>query len=384
MRGVSSLFSSKRFVNFDYYLLLAVCALTIFGIICIGSATHINLGESANDFYMQIFYFVAGLIALFVIQFIDLEQCALFYKPLYFFNIAMLLTVLFAGTTVNGATRWLRIGPVSVQPSEFSKIIMIFLLAKIIEKYKEDINRPVTIGLILFITLVPVALIQAQPSLSASLVLLATFVTQLFAAEFSYKYIFKLLIIILPIFAICIFDILLEDPFFMDNILLEYQMNRIISLFYPELDPNNYYQTLKSLQAIGSGQMHGKGLYGGTFSQLSYLPESHNDFIFSVIGEEFGFVGCLSVVILMLFIILRCILIAIETKNVFHQLIIAGVVGMLAFQAFMNIGVSTGLVPNTGMPLPFISAGGSSLLVNFISVGLILNIGCKRSKSLFD
>ena len=147
---------------------------------------------------------------------------------------------------------------------------------------------------------------------------------------------------------------------------------------------SSYYQTEKAINAIGAGQLHGKGLYQGTLNQLSYLPEPHNDFIFSVIGEEFGFIGCVIVLLLLLFIIFRCILIAVSIRDLFSQLIVVGVAGMIAFQTFVNVGVATGIMPNTGMSLPFVSYGGSSMWTNMAAIGLVLNIGMKRSKSLFE
>lgn len=375
---------SKKLSNFDYWLVIAVFLLSIFGIICIGSATHINLGEDTGNFYTQIIWFLIGIGVLIFVAFLDLEFLSQFTTCFYIVNLAFLVLVLFIGTTVNGATRWIRIGPASIQPSEFAKIIMIFCLAKLIDKKKDWINN-ISILIMLFVyMMVPVFLIQKQPSLSSSLVIIAVFFIELFVAGFSYKLIAKALAVIVPIGAICLVDILRAEPLVMDKILKSYQMTRIIALFRPDADPDTYYQTLKSIHAIGSGQLSGKGLYQGTLNQLSYLPEPHNDFIFSVIGEEFGFIGCLLVLLIMLFVIFRCILIAMETRDLHSQLIVAGVAGMLSFQTFVNVGVATGIMPNTGMSLPFVSYGGSSMWANMAAIGLVLNVGLKRSKSIFE
>ena len=179
-------------------------------------------------------------------------------------------------------------------------------------------------------------------------------------------------------------DVLRENPIIVDKILRPHQITRILTFLRPEEGSDSYYQTLKSISAIGSGRLMGKGLYEGTLNQLSYLPEPYNDFIFSVIGEEFGFIGCVGVLLVQLFIIFRCALIAMSCRDSFFQLTAAGVAGMIAFQTFVNTGVATGILPNTGMSLPFVSYGGSSMWTNMASIGLVLNISLRRSKSLFE
>ena len=188
----------------------------------------------------------------------------------------------------------------------------------------------------------------------------------------------------MPIVGLILLDVSLENPLFTDKLLKPHQFNRILSFVDPSRDANLYYQTEKSISAIGSGQLTGKGLFQGTLNQLSYLPEPHDDFIFSVIGEEFGFLGCVFVLALLLFIVFRCIVIAISARDSFSQLLAAGIAGMFAFQTFVNAGVATGILPNTGMSLPFVSYGGSSMWTNMVAIGLILNIRKKETKSLFE
>ena len=161
-------------------------------------------------------------------------------------------------------------------------------------------------------------------------------------------------------------------------------ITRIRDLVIQDPGSETYYQTMKSISAISSGQLTGKGLYQGTLNQLSYLPEPQNDFIFSVIGEEFGFLGCMLVLALLFFIIVRCIMIAMEARDMKERLIAAGVAGMFVFQTFVNVGVATGIMPNTGMSLPFVSSGGSSLWTNMVAVGLVLNIDLRHSRTLFE
>ena len=374
----------KQFSNLDFLLITAICILSIFGIICIGSATHINLGEDPSNFYKQIVWFAIGIALMLIASIVDYESISRFYVLFYILNILLLLAVLVLGTNAKGATRWIAIGPVNVQPSEFAKLIMIFFLSKFLTKKQEQINHIPTLLLICTSVAIPVILIQKQPSLSASLVLLAILCITLFVAGIDFKIIRLVLYILIPAVAFVLWDVSREVPLIMDKILKPHQFTRILTFVDPTRDMSSYYQTEKAINAIGAGQLHGKGLYQGTLNQLSYLPEPHNDFIFSVIGEEFGFIGCVIVLLLLLFIIFRCILIAVSIRDLFSQLIVVGVAGMIAFQTFVNVGVATGIMPNTGMSLPFVSYGGSSMWTNMAAIGLVLNIGMKRSKSLFE
>lgn len=374
----------KQLSNLDFWLIGAICVLSIFGIICIGSATHINLGADPGNFYKQMVWFAIGLALMIAASLVDYEALSRFYVLFYILNILLLIAVLFLGANVKGATRWIAIGPVSLQPSEFAKLIMIFFLAKFLSKRQQEVNQIPTLIFVCITVLIPVALIQEQPSLSASLVLLAILCITLFVAGLDFKIIKLVLCIVIPCIIFVLWDVGRETPLIMDKILKEHQFTRLLTFVDPSRDMDSYYQTEKAINAIGSGQLHGKGLYQGTLNQLSYLPEPHNDFIFSVIGEEFGFIGCVIVLLLLLFIIFRCILIAVSIRDSFSQLIVVGVAGMIAFQTFVNVGVATGIMPNTGMSLPFVSYGGSSMWTNMTAIGLVLNIGMKRSKSLFE
>ena len=369
--------------NLDKWLIAAVCVLTIFGIVCIGSALHINV-ESDSRYTSQIMFLITGLVIMFFIAFLDLDYMSRFYKVLYVLNILLLVAVILFGQSSNNAVRWIGIGPVRLQPSEFSKVIMIFCMANFIDKKKDSINNISILIRLCLLVIIPVVLIFVQPALSASLVIIFIFCVQLFTAELDYRFIGKVLIVVIPIVTVVVLDCLRDDPIFADLIFKGYMINRIRDLFIQDPGSDTYYQTMKSISAISSGQLTGKGLYQGTLNQLSYLPEPQNDFIFSVIGEEFGFIGCMAVLALLFFIIIRCILIAMEARETKERLIAAGVAGMILFQMFVNVGVATGIMPNTGMSLPFVSYGGSSLWTNMAAVGLVLNIGLRRSRTLFE
>lgn len=375
----------RQLVNVDYWLIAAICALSVFGIICIGSATHINLGDSTSIFYSQILWFIIGLAILFFVTFfIDYTFLSRYYILFYLINIILLVLVLLIGREANNAKRWISFGPASIQPSEFAKIIMVFCLAKFIDKNREKINNITILIFTCISVIIPIVLIQMQPSLSASLVLLAVLCVILFVAGLNMKIVGYLLAVTVPVIVFVLWDGSKDNPLIIDKILRLHQLQRIRAYINPEKYPDLAYQTLQSIKAIGSGRLQGKGLYHGTLNQLSYLPEPHNDFIFSIIGEEFGFIGCIIVLLLLFFIVFRCILIAMTTRDTFGQLIAAGIAGMLAFQTLINVGVATGVIPNTGMPLPFVSYGGSSMWTNMASIGLVLNIGLRRSRTLFE
>lgn len=375
----------KKYIqNLDWWLVGAVCLLALFGLVCIASATRINLGESPSNVIKQGVFLLIGLVLMVAAANVDYEYFSQFYIPIYILNILLLLAVLFLGTNSNGATRWIAIGPLTIQPSEFAKVIMIFCLAKVITMRQKSVNDLSTILYLCGFTAIPLVLIQKQPALSASLVLVAIFCIELFIAGLDWRIIRNVLVVIVPIVALILFDVSRENPLFTDKIFAQHQFNRILSFVDPSRDASLYYQTEKSISAIGSGQLTGKGLFHGTLNQLSYLPEPHNDFIFSVIGEEFGFMGCIFVLAVLLFIVFRCILIAISARDTFSQLLAAGIAGMFAFQTFVNAGVATGILPNTGMSLPFVSYGGSSMWTNMIAIGLMLNIRKKETKSLFE
>ena len=371
-------------MNIDKWLVAAVCALCVFGIICVGSALHVNLGEDASNYYSQMVFFATGLVIMFIVAFFDLDYLSRFDRVLYVVNILLLVAVIIVGQSSNNAVRWIGFGPVRIQPSEFSKVIMIFCMANFIDKKKDSINNISIVARLCALVIVPVVLVFVQPALSACLVILFIFCVQMFVAELDYRFIGNVLIVTVPVVAVIILDSIREDPIFVDLIFKDYMITRIKDLVIQDPSSETYYQTMKSISAISSGQLTGKGLYQGTLNQLSYLPEPQNDFIFSVIGEEFGFIGCMAVLGLLFFIIVRCIFIAMESRDLKERLIASGVAGMLLFQTFINVGVATGIMPNTGMSLSFVSSGGSSLWTNMAAIGLVLNIDLRRSRTLFE
>ncbi len=375
------MYNKNRFPSFDIFLTALVIALTCFGILAIGSATRININGFKGESVNQIIWLTTGLVLLVITAFIDYHTICRFWIPIYVINIILLIAVLLFGTG-DGVSRWL----FGIQPSEFAKIFIIISLAKFIDKSKEKIDNISIVAIVFAMTFIPFILIKVQPSLSASLVILAIMFILLFCGGISYKYIFICLAVIAPIALILFLDIKSEEHIILGKFLNQYQINRLVTGFSADIsntDPS-FYQTKNSIWAIGSGGLRGKGLYNGTINQLNYLPESHNDFIFSVIGEEFGFIGCIGVLAALFIIIARCITTGMKSHDDLGKLLASGVAGMLAFQTFVNAGVATGLLPNTGMPLPFVSYGGSSLWINMIGIGLVINVGMRRQKSMFE
>lgn len=371
-------------------MVLLVCALAVFGIVVIGSATHIAANGPSREYTYQQIWFATGLVLMLLAAFIDYHFIARFYIPLYLLNLLLLVLVLVLGRNEDGVSRWIKIGGATIQPSEFAKIFMIIYMSKFIDKKNESINNVFILALLLFSSVVPTVLIMIQPSLSASLVLPVLTIVVLFVGGLSYKYFIGAALVFGPLLGFVYYDLRREDPWllqylykipFMKSYWIE---DRIIPMINPSPNDANLEQTLQSISAIGSGQFYGKGLYNGTINQLSYLPANHNDFIFSVIGEEFGFIGCAAVLCIMFLIIMKCTIIAQKSTDMLGRLIAAGVAALLAFQTFVNVGVATGIMPNTGIPFPFVSSGGSAMWITMIAVGLAINVGMSKPKSIFE
>ncbi len=355
-----------------------VILLSIFGIVAIGSATRIYSAGGTDLFRnKQIVGLASGIVLMLFFSLFDYHWLGKLAVPIFIFNVVLLSLVLVAGATVNNATRWVDIGPFRLQPSEFAKIFTVLVLAKYFDKFKKHINKIHVIIGSLIITGVPVFLIFQQPDLSTSMIMVLILAFMIFTAGISYWYVIIAAGVGIPSAMFGFWYIQQEGQ----SILAPYQVDRILSLIKPELvDASLLWQTNNSIQAIGSGRLFGKGLYMGKINQYEYLPEPQTDFIFSIIGEEFGFFGCFIVVLLLFLIILRVLWIAKDSNDLMGKLIVSGYVAVVLYQTFINVGVTTGIVPNTGMPLPFVSYGISSLWNQFIGIGIILNISLQRKR----
>jgi len=358
----------RLFTHFDWTLLGIVLLLASIGILNIYSTT--SGGEiSGTPLYLkQIFWLLIGLAVMVVIAFTEyrfyLDFAYIVYTVAFFF----LLVVMGYGIITSGAQRWIKIGSVSFQPSEFVKISLIFVLAKFFQRppAREGYSlRDLPIPFLLL--LLPMGLILKQPDLGTSIILLLVFFSILIFVKTRWS---SLLTIGLGGAAI----LPLSWSF-----LKEYQKRRIITFFNPELDPLGAgYHIIQSKIAVGAGGIIGKGFMKGTQCRLGFLPEQQTDFIFSALGEEWGLIGSLIIVGLYFILILWGLRIAVQSKDRFGAILSFGVVAMLFWHIFINIGMVLGVMPVVGIPLPLISYGGSFLLSTFIGIGLLLNVSMRR------
>lgn len=358
--------------NYNFRLVVYVVAVSIIGILVIGSAQ-----ESVQ--IRQISGLILGLIVMTGVSLVDYTFLLRFSWLFYFFNIALLLLVEAIGTTRGGATRWIVIAGVQFQPSELSKIIIILFFAYFFMKYQENLNTLKMIVLSFLLVGVPLLLIKEQPDLSTTIVTALIFVALLFIAGLSYKIVLGVLAVSIPS-AIIFFTLILQPD---QQILDDYQYRRIMAWLQPDKYTDGAYQQQNSIMAIGSGQLFGKGLNNSEITSVkngNFISEPQTDFIFAVLGEELGFVGAVVAILLLFLIALECILMARKAKDLSGRLICCGMAALVGFQSFVNICVATGLMPNTGLPLPFVSYGLTSLVTLFLGIGLVLNVGLQPKK----
>jgi rod shape determining protein RodA len=360
--------------NLDFILITVTAALIVVSLIFIGSATHINTPGEDRYWYVQrqgVFALINALIVFGLLHF-DYKSLNKYANFLYIFNLFMLLAVMFVGQSALGAQRWIQIGPISIQPSEFSKLIMIISLASLLDKRFGQLNTWREIVPVFFYVGVPFLLVLKQPDLGTSLVFMAILFGMIFVAGIPSRMLFTIIgagMAFMPIFW---------------HFLKDYQKMRLTVFLDPNVDPlGSGYHIIQSKIAIGSGMLTGKGLFGGTQSQLNFLPENHTDFIFAVIGEEIGFIGSLLVLLLYFILLYRGLKIAGAARDNFGTLLAVGITSMMAFHVLVNVGMTAGIMPVTGIPLPLMSYGVSALTTNLISLGILLNIYMRRQKILF-
>ena len=362
-----------RLKDFKFSLLISVLALTCLGIMVIGSAKQSVQGR-------QIIGLVIGLIALAVVSMIDYVWILNLQWILYGLTIAMLLAVRFFGKDVNGATRWIDFGFTTFQPSELAKILLVLFFAKYIMNHEDEITKPVTIIKAVLLMAAPCFLIYKQPDLSTPSSIVLVFCVMMYVGGLGYKFIGIFLLITVPAAVILLSLIVHSDI----DILQGYQETRILAWLQPEkYSSDAAYQQNNSIMAIGSGRLTGKGLNNNTTTSVkngNFILEPQTDFIFAIVGEELGFVGCCIVIGLLLLIVIQCMRIGMRAPDTGGRIICCGVAAQIGIQSFINISVATGLFPNTGIPLPFVSYGMSSLVSMFIGIGLVLNVGLQQKK----
>lgn len=365
-----------NFKNYNITLVTIVIMLSSIGAFLVRIAQQ----EGENLFTKQVVGIVGGLVIAFIVSIIDYHFISAFYIVLYIINLILLILVRLVGSEVNNSRRWLNLKVIMIQPSEFSKVLMIIFLAKMYTILREKMDRFWVLLLTGILMGIPTFLILIQTNLSTSLVMLFIFVIMIFAAGLSYKIILPILLVGIPLI-IGLFWYVQQD---FQVILTDYQQKRVIAFLNPESEASadTLYQQGNSLQVIGSGKLTGKLLTEGieSIEGDTYVPISESDFIFSILGEAFGFIGACVIIFLLAILIFQCLKIARNAPDRLGMLIATGIAAMFMFQVFVNIGVTTALLPNTGLPLPFVSYGLSSLMSCMIAIGLVLNINLQRKR----
>ena len=324
---------------------------------------------------------ILGLIVMLILSLLDYSWIMNFQWIMYGFNIIMLIVVRIAGDSANGAARWIGIGSFRFQPTELSKIILIVFFAKFFMDHEETLNTLKTLALSGVLLAVPLFLILEQPDLKNTITVVVIFCIMIYIAGLSYKIIGGALLIAVPLTIIFLSIVVQPDQ----KLLKDYQRSRIMSFLYPENEEysDDIEQQNNSKTAIASGELVGKKLSGDdsttSVNQGNFVAENQTDFIFAVAGEEYGFIGCVIIVLLLLAIAFECIRMSLRAKDLSGKVLCCGIGGLIALQSFINICVATGLAPNTGTPLPFVSYGLTSLVSLYIGMGLVLNVGLQSS-----
>lgn len=371
------------FRKFDLGLLIAAILLGAIGAYLLRIIPGVKDPEAAS--LKQLLGVFGGVcLAIFVAMF-DYHFVAKFFIPLYLFNFALLFMVKFTrfGIAVYDAKRWFGIKDVfQFQPSELTKVIMIVFVAKMFDLLKERLNKFSTLVIVGILMGIPTFLVLIQTDLSTAIVLFGSFVVMVFASGYSIKILAILTAVLVPTVYGMFWYILQPDNIFIEyEILKPYQQDRILSLLHPEEYPDLLYQQENAVEAMSSGGLLGKTFTGDTgIRGTTYVPVVESDFIFTGIGEEFGFLGATLVILLLTFIVFRIMLVAKRSQDIMGKVIATGAAAILMFQTFINIGVVSMILPNTGIPLPFVSSGLSSVVGCYSMLGLVLNIAINTGK----
>ena len=396
---------------FDYRTALIVCGLVVVGIISIYSATYDARAPEIT--YRQLLWVAAGLGAFLIMMVLPYRALQFISFPSYFLSILLLISVLLIGKTVSGSTSWFNLGPLRFQPSEFAKIATVLALSAYLSRTDVSLRNIKDLLIASGIVLLPVLLILKQPDTGTALIYLGMFVPVLYwggASRFTLLAVFAPLIAVVAalfgttpfLIAVVVLGIFLyvtkenriaaaaafsatvlagiSMQFIYDR-LKPYQQKRITTFLNPGADPLGAgYNILQSKVAIGSGGLFGKGYLKGTQTQLNFIPEQWTDFIFCVPGEEFGFVGAVVVLSLLGALLVRGVQIASSMKTTFGSFVAIGITAVFGIHVFMNVGMAIGLLPVVGVPLPFLSYGGSALMANMAMAGILMNLYAHRKE----
>lgn len=365
--------------NYDFTLLLTIVAISLFGWLMVGASTvsgDVTVSKllASGYFVRQGIWILGGTVAMLFLSLIDYTEWRRLIIPIYLFNMALLALVMVAGFQALGAQRWISIGGFfNLQPSESAKLAIIITLSAVMAKEGRKLDSWFDLFVPFAHVGAPMLLIFLQPDLGTSLVFIAITAAILFVGGL--RWLHLAVLSVAGVFA---------SVFAFFFVLKPYQQGRLIIFIDPWQDPFRIgWQIIQSKVAIGSGQFQGKGLFQGTQNQLNFLPEKHTDFIFSVIGEELGFIGSALVLLAFLLLIWQIFRIGMEAKDDMGRYICVGVAAMITFQLLVNVGMTISIMPVTGLPLPLLSYGGSSFLATMMSLGLVLSVAAHKETSMF-
>ena len=363
-----------RLRDYNFRLVIFLIGLTFTGVLLVGSAEPALRNK-------QFFGMMLGVAIMLIVSLMDFSWILNFYWILYGCNIILLLSVWIFGTESNGASRWLRIGGFQFQPTEPSKILIVMFFARFFMEHEENLNTLRTLVQTAILAAIPLMLIFSQPDLKNTITVVILICIMLYLAGLSYKIIGGAILIIVPLVVVFLFIVVQPNQ----KLIKDYQRDRIMTFLHSEEEEysDDVIQQNNSVMAIGSGQLTGKGLNNNEVASANkgnFVSESQTDFIFSVAGEELGFIGSAAILIVLFLIICECIRTGWKAKDLSGKLICCGVASIIAVQGFINICVATGIAPNTGTPLPFVSYGLSSMVSLYTGMGLVLNVGLQKNR----
>lgn len=372
------MFKLYKLKDYNFRLVLWLICISAMGVLLVGSAM-----QSLQT--RQLYGAILGFVLMIIISLIDFSWMLNFYWIMYAANLALLVAVSFSsgGREAGGATRWIEIGSFQFQPTELAKIVVILFFAKFLMDHEDNLNTFKTLIQAVLLLAAPLVLIYIQPDMKNTITIIVLFCVLLYIAGLSYKIIIGTLVVVIPLVFVFLFLVTQTDL----KIINEYQKNRIMTFMYAEKDEysDSTIQQENSITAIGSGELSGKGYNNNEVSSANkgnFVSQIQTDFIFAVAGEELGFLGTTGIIALLFLLCLECILMSRRAKDISGKLICCGVATIIAVQSFINIGVATGLVPNTGTPLPFVSYGLTSMVSLYIGMGVVLNVGLQNRNFL--
>ena len=369
------MFRLYKLKDYNFRLVLWLICISATGILLVGSAMQTLQTR-------QLYGAILGFVLMIIISLIDFSWVLNFYWIMYVANLALLIAVSFTsgGKEAGGATRWIDIGGFQFQPTELAKIIIILFFAKFLMDNEDNLNTFKTLMQAIVLVAVPLVLIYMQPDMKNTITITLLFCVLLYVAGLSYKIIFGTILIAIPLVFVFLFLVTQTDL----KIIGDYQKGRIMTFLYSDEEEEHAegaVQQENSITAIGSGELSGKGYNNNEVSSANkgqFVSQIQTDFIFAVAGEELGFLGTTGIIALLFLICLECILMGRRAKDMSGKLICCGVASVVALQSFINIGVATGILPNTGTPLPFVSYGLTSMVSLYIGMGVVLNVGLQN------